>query len=317
VNANADDLAIAIDLGGTQIRAALIDRQGVIHIRCAEPTRATAGPETVIGQIAALAAKAREGFDAKRIIGAGVSSPGPIDTMRGVALAIPTLMGFNDFPLRARLEGRLGMTVALENDGISAALGEWRHGAGKGISNLVYVTVSTGIGGGVILGNRVLRGRQGMAGHVGHMSFMQDGETCACGNRGCFEAYASATAFTRRAIMRAAADPATRLGKTSEPIDAAAVFEAARQGDGLAKALVQEEAQYLGQGFASLLHLFNPDVLIMGGGLSNQFDDLQGDIVASLQSSAMPAFRNTPIRRAALGENSGLHGAASLIFEGA
>jgi glucokinase len=316
VNKNDPDaLAIAIDLGGTQIRAALVDRHANIRIRSSEPTRADGGPDIVIGQIAALVAKVCEGANRQDIIGAGVSAPGPLDTREGIALGIPTLAGFANYPLRAKLSETLGMTVTLENDGISAALGEWQYGAGKGFENIVYVTVSTGIGGGVIIQNRVLRGRQGMAGHLGHMSFVHGGELCACGNHGCFEAYASGTAFTNRAIRSMAEDTETCLGKDGQMIDAAAVFLAAAGGDALAKALVDQEADLLGQGFASLMHLYSPDILIMGGGLSNQFDALREGLIASIQRYAMPAFKDTLVARAALGHDSGLIGALGLVFD--
>ncbi len=310
-------LAIGIDLGGTQIRAALIDQHGTILQRIADLTKADAGPDVVTEQIEALVAQVKVGIEPARILGAGVSSPGPLDTKKGIALAVPTLAGFDNFPLRAALAEKLALPVLLENDGIAAALGEWTFGAAKGWENVVYVTVSTGIGGGVIADGRVVRGRSGMAGHVGHMVFMRGGERCACGNRGCFEAYGSGPAFTRRAAVAAAGDGRTSLGKDGRPITAAAVFAAAEAGDDLAGVLVREEAEILGQGFASLLHLYSPDILVMGGGMANQFEVLESGIMASLRACAMPAFRDTPVVRAALGNNSGLIGAASLVFASA
>jgi glucokinase len=312
---SVDELAICIDLGGTQVRAALIDRSGTIHKRTSEPTKAEEGPGIVTDQMSRLAIKVAEGVGRPAIAGAGICSPGPLDTAAGLALGVPTLAGFENFPLRDVLSAKLAMPVTLENDGICAAIGEWRFGAGKGFSNIVYVTVSTGIGGGVIIGNNVLRGRRGMAGHVGHMSFVQGGEPCACGNRGCFEAYASGTAFTRRAARAAAEDRGTSLGKNGQAVDAAAVFSAAAAGDALANRLVAQEAEYLGQGFASLLHLYSPDILIMGGGLSRQFNVLGYGIMASLRACAMPAFRDTPVMPASLGADSGLVGGAGLVFK--
>ncbi len=234
-----------------------------------------------------------------------MSSPGPLDTTEGRALGIPTLAGFTDYPLRARLEDGLAMPVALENDGIAAAIGEWRHGAGRGVNSLVYVTVSTGIGGGVIVDGRVLRGRQGMAGHVGHMSFIAGGKRCVCGNHGCFEAYASGTALAERAVAKVAAGAATTLGKGSGTITAADVFSAALGGDAVAADLVAEEARMLGQGFASLLHLYSPDRVIMGGGVGSQFAVMAAGIRQSLEACAMPAFRATPVVKAELGGDSG------------
>ena len=297
------DLAVGIDLGGTQVRAALIDRDGNIHKRLSELTQANTGSDVVVGQIVDLTAQVLDGIARSRVLGAGVSSPGPLDTEKGLALDIPTIAGFTDFPLQATLAQRLGMPVFLENDGIAAAVGEWTFGAARGLANVVYVTVSTGIGGGVIVDGHVLRGRRGMAGHVGHMSFVRGGALCVCGNHGCFEAYGSGTAFTRRAIAA-----------SGQLISAADVFAAAASGDGLAQTLIDEEAEILGQGFASLMHLFSPDILVMGGGLSNQFARLESGIAAALQASAMPPFRDTPVVPAALGNNSGLIGAASLVF---
>jgi glucokinase len=143
---------------------------------------------------------------------------------------------------------------------------------------------------------------------------MAGGRRCFCGNRGCFEAYASGSAFADRAIERAAVHESTSLGRNGASITAPAVFDAADAGDALALELVAEQARMLGQGFASLLHLYSPDMLIMGGGLSGRFDVLAPGILESLTASAMPAFRDTPVVKAALGSDSGLLGAASLVF---
>lgn len=308
------DLALAIDLGGTQLRAALVGRGGKIFVRAEAETQATAGANAVMAQIVSLADEVKSAADGKPLAGAGVSSPGPLDTREGVALGIPTIKGFSGFPFRAALTEALKLPVALENDGIAAAIGEWLFGAGRSTQNLVYVTVSTGIGGGVIADGRVLRGARGMAGHIGHMSFAAGGDLCNCGNRGCFEAYASGSAFAARAARSAASDPQTTLGRDGEAVTAPAVFAAARAGDTLAQRLVAEQAALLGQGFASLLHLYSPEVLVMGGGLSRQFALLEQGILHTMRACAMPAFRETPTVASALGQDSGLLGAASLAF---
>jgi glucokinase len=305
-------LAIGIDLGGTQVRAALIDEGGKIYARAALATQADGGPTVVIGQLKALAAAVSAQVDKERLIGVGVSSPGPIDTVRGVALSIPTLAGFVDTPFRQMIEHAVGLPVWLENDGIAAALGEWRFGAGANHQSLVYLTVSTGIGGGIVVDGRLLHGRKGLAGHIGHMTIVRDGELCLCGNRGCWEAYASGPAFARRARSRAEGDVSTRL---AAPIDARTVFEAAAEGDDLALALVAEQADFLGVGLANLLHLYSPEVVILGGGVANGFDLLRPGILTRVNTAAMPAFRDTPIVRAALGDNSGLVGAAAAVFD--
>jgi len=308
-------LAIGIDLGGTQVRAALIDEDGNVLKRAALPTAAAAGPSVVTDQLHELATSVSASASRHQLVGVGVSSPGPIDTERGIALSIPTLAGFVDVPFAQMIEDRIGLPVWLENDGIAAALGEWRFGAGRQKQNLVYVTVSTGIGGGVVSDGRLLRGRRGLAGHIGHMTIVRDGQPCPCGNKGCWEAYASGTAFGQRARLRAG-PIATLLGDGAS-IDGRAVFAAAPQGDTLALELVSEEADLLGIGIANLLHLYSPDVVVVGGGMASGFDLLHPGIIARISVAAMPAFRDTPIVRAALGDNSGLIGAAALAFDAA
>lgn len=308
------EIAIGIDLGGTQVRAALVSERGDVLARAEERTDATAGPGRVLAQIAALADGLILASGSAPVVGIGVSTPGPIDTISGMARDIPTLAGFADFPLRTELQKRFAFPVSLENDGIAAAIGEWQFGAGRGLDNLVYVTVSTGIGGGVIADGRVLRGRKGMAGHIGHMSVMPDGALCPCGNKGCFEAYGSGTAFTQRARERVLSCRETRLGAAGGAMDSRAVFSAARAGDALANELIEEEAEILGRGFTSLLHIFSPETVIMGGGLSHEFERLHPGIRHYISRWAMPAFKDVPVVRAALGQNSGLIGAAALAF---
>lgn len=307
-------MAIGIDLGGTQLRAALLDQHGNLLARKETQTAATAGPDRVIDQMRDLTSSLLKDVDHQAIAGLGLSMPGPLDTEAGIALDVPTLAGFVDYPLRSELQKRFPFPISLENDGIAAAIGEWQFGAGRGIRNLLYLTVSTGIGGGAIIDGRVIRGRRGMAGHVGHMSLIPDGNLCPCGNRGCFEAHGSGTAFTQRAQLRAGESANTILGKGGVAIDSKSVFAAARQGDRLANSLIDEEAEILGRGLTSLIHIFSPELVIVGGGLSNEFARLSPGIRGYVSRSAMPAFRDVRIVQSALRENSGLVGAAALAF---
>ncbi len=304
--------AIAVDFGGTQIRTAVITEDGTIERRHAVKTAARDGAKVIVQQIIDAVQALGEVPDA---VGVGLSSPGPLVAKEGLIVTITTLDNFDDVPVVNLMERQLPHCVKLENDAIAAAIGEWKMGAGRGVESMVYMTVSTGLGGGVIADGKVVFGRKGFAGHIGHMGIVANGERCGCGNRGCWEAYASATNFTRRAIRRAADHKSSVLGRNGKLIDARAVLEAAQAGDSLALELVEEQAMYLGTGITSLLHLFSPEVIVMGGGMSNGFDQLHPGIVAHVQDNAMPAFREVPVVRAALGDNSGLLGAAMMVFD--
>jgi glucokinase len=309
--------ALAIDLGGTQLRASLVDKNGQLLRRHAHATPATAGAVAVVESIAAAAREVAAGIPRAEILGVGVSSPGPIDTESGTALRLPTIVGFENFPLRNALEDALGQNVWLENDGIAAAIGEWKRGAGQGLRSLVYVTVSTGIGGGVIADGRVLHGRKGLAGHVGHLCIDHGGLRCTCGNTGCWEAYAAGPAFAARARIAAEAAPHSSLHAGAATLQPADVFSATENGDELAITLVEEEARLLGVGITSLTHLFSPERVIIGGGLSQAFDKLEPGISAYVKANAMPAFRDVEIVKVGLGGDSGLIGAAELVFAAA
>lgn len=309
-----EPVAIGIDLGGTQVRAALV-QGGRVLARASEATDVTGGPEGVLQQFARLMEQVVPHGSSRIISAVGVASPGPLDTETGTILDIPTLPGWNDFPLRDTLSQRMELPVVLENDGIAAAIGEWRYGAGQGLRHLVYVTVSTGIGGGVIIDGRVLRGRRGMAGHVGHMAVAPDGPVCSCGGKGCFEALAAGSALGRVARAVVTSCPDSRLAEQPlHTLSAQHVVAAARQGDALALRLLDDEARYLGLGFTSLIHLYSPQAVVMGGGVSQAFDLMSASIHAGIRQRAMAAFRDVPVLRAGLGENSGLIGAASLAL---
>jgi glucokinase len=316
-----NNFAIALDLGGTQVRAALVDRHGHVHNRVSAPTGTAHGPDVILRQLRDAALAMTNGVPSDSILGVGVSAPGPLNAAEGISLSMPTIHGFENVSLRTPLEQALGLPVWFENDASAAALGEWRFGAGMGLHNFVYITVSTGIGGGVVIDNRLMRGRLGLAAEVGHMTILRNGETCACGNRGCWEAYASGTAFLRRARARVQEPVKERAQRTSlltnkpTPLHGQAVFDAAAQGDALAIELVAEEAEFLGIGIANLLHLYSPEVIVVGGGMSTHLEVLRPGICAKVRQAAMKGFEDIPIVRATLDGNSGLVGAAALVFD--
>ena len=300
---------LAIDLGGTQVRAALVS-EGQIVARAALRTDVAGGPEAVLRQFVQLA----DAVSAGEMSALGVATPGPLDTVSGVVDHIPTLPSWDGFPLRDRLLATFNLPVVVENDGIAAAYGEWQQGAGRGLRNLVYVTVSTGIGGGVVVDGQLLHGRLGMAAHVGHLHIAMEGPVCSCGGIGCLEAFASGTALGRRAAALAAAHPHSFLGQLREPVEARHAVEGARTGDADCLALIADEARYLGLGFTSLAHLFSPDAIIMGGGVAQGFDLLRAGMRAVIADQALAPFKALRILAAELGDNAGLIGVAGLAL---
>jgi glucokinase len=313
----AGGLTLGFDLGGTQVRAALV-QDGKILKRAALRTDVAGGPESVMQQFRALAVGVAAPDELAQVCAVGVASPGPIDTIAGKIEHIPTLPGWDDFPLRDRISALFTLPCVVENDGISAAYGEWQHGAGKGFANIVYATVSTGIGGGVVVDGRLLHGRKGMAGHIGHFQMDPLGPVCNCGAAGCFEAFAAGPALAKRARVSAKANPHGYLGSiaTNGQIDSHHVVEGARDGDNECLSLLRQEARFLGTGFTGLAHLFSPDRIIMGGGVSQAFDLLSDEIHATIRNLAMPPFKTIQVVPAALGDNAGLLGVASLALGG-
>ena len=304
--------AIGIDLGGTQIRAARVSEQGEILERVAMPTPVQDGPMAIVARLHDAAIAVSDGGDLTKAHGIGVACPGPLNTRTGMALGIPTLPGFDNFAIGQHLNDIFERKVSLAHDGIAAAVGEWRFGAARGCEDFVYVTVSTGIGGGVIAGGKILNGRSGMAGHIGHMVLVKDGVVCNCGRRGCWEAYASGPALERCAAELVRQRPNSILSKTPS---AKEIFEAAERGDAAAQSLVDDEAAFLGAGIVNLLHVFDPECVVLGGGVSHRFDQLSAGIQRVIETSAMLAFRDIPVRRAQHIGNSGLLGAAVLAVK--
>ncbi len=311
--------ALAIDLGGTELRAAIVDRNGQLIAFAATPTDARGGPNAVIAQIVSLVDQVRVEAGSCSIMGLGIGSAGPLDPLTGTVIAPPTLHGWRDVPLAAILHDRLAMPVLLENDANAAALGEWRFGAGRGTQSMAFVTVSTGIGGGIIADGKLLHGRRGLAAEIGHMTIAADSdELCACGARGCWEAMASGTALSRDATRLAASGEASLLKKLagSGPVTGHHIAQAARESDKIALSLLANEARWLGIGLANLLHLYSPERLIIGGGVGNLLELMHEGIERVINERAMSAYRDVPVIAAELGRNAGLIGAASMIFNG-
>lgn len=308
-------VSIGVDLGGTQVRAALVDATGKLLARSSESTDKVGGPQAVVKQIIDLIKTVSVGIDLAAVPAIGLSAPGPLDAQTGVVLNIPTLPGWVNIPIRELLSNALQKPVTLTNDGVAAAIGEWRFGAGLGHSDFVYITVSTGIGGGVIADGKVLHGRRQLAGHIGHMTILPDGQFCTCGNQGCWEAQASGTALGQYARELSLRTPQSLLNKLGEAVGAKDVFIAAQQGDELALSIVARQTKLLGIGIVNLLHLYSPSVVVVGGGVSNGFDLFGQGVNEHVQRHALPAFRDVAVVRAALGTDSGLIGAATIALD--
>jgi glucokinase len=268
---------VGVDLGATKIFSlvALPDSREVGSDY--RPTLANQGPEAVISRIvdSVRAALAAAGATEAELAAVAVAAPGPIDRERGLVRNPPNLLGWNDVPLVRMLGEIFGVPVALENDANAAALGEHAFGAGRDFRHMIFVTVSSGIGGGIILEGRLYRGATGAAGEVGHMVLDENGPTCGCGKRGCLEALASGTAIAARAAALGAegASPAlARLAAGQARLTAADVEQAALEGDAVARKVIEDAGHYLGLGLVNLVHVHNPHGIVIGGGVSHMGD---------------------------------------------
>jgi glucokinase len=298
------------------MRAALFNQDSPEPVRHKKiPTKAADGPDAVIRRmiksIEAVLPKSTKGL---RI---GVGTPGPVDPYQGVILEAPNLPGWRDVPLQARLESHFECPVRLGNDGNVAALGEWRFGAGERSDPMIYLTVSTGIGGGVILGGEILLGKQGLAAEFGHMTIDPNGPMCGCGHRGHLEAIAAGPAIARDARARLeAGEPSSlqALRESGTGITAVQVGQAANEGDPLALDLVQKAGGVVGLALANLLHIFNAQTIVLGGGVSMIGPAFFEPVEASLREHILhPAYLiGVDLRPAALGDDAGLVGAMAL-----
>lgn len=296
---------IGIDLGGTELRAAMMDETAQVLRHARVPTAAEAGPAAIVEQMARLVDEVSSGLTP---VGIGIGSPGPLDTASGTVIHAPMLRGWRDVPLARLVTERTGLPTFLENDANAAALAEWRLGAARGLRHMVYVTVSTGIGGGVIIDGRLLHGHRSLAGEIGHMIVTGEAVPCACGGFGCWESLASGRALGRRAAAAGM--------RADGPVTAQLVAARAAAGDETARRLMAEEARALGLGFVNLLHLYAPEMIVVGGGVAAALPMMAAEIARTVTARAMPAYRDVPIRAAGLGTQAGVIGAALLALPG-
>ena len=310
---------VAIDFGGTNIRVAYFPSPEPPPAKHSKiPTYASQGPQAVVARIIeAIRTIAPSEHENLRI---GIGSPGPVNPYRGVVIQAVNLPGWVRIPIRELIQEQFDCPVAVGNDANVAALGEWRFGAGKGTSNLVYLTISTGIGGGVIMDGQLLLGAQGLGTELGHMTVEPGGPICSCGQSGHLEAIAAGPALARQATALIEAGRPSVLAKklnANKPLTGKDVGEAAQEGDVMAGEIIERAGEIIGRYLADLAHAFNPEVFVLGGGVSQLGPLLFKPIERSLRAHVMnPAYsEDLRVVPAALGDDAGLIGAMVLASQ--
>src|SRR6185369_14519693 len=312
-NPSSGSLVFAVDLGGTHLRVALVDDTGRILKQTKQETPKGDSAECVV---AALVHAARQWESHKQaVVAASIMVPGAVDSDNAIVLQSPNLPSLVNYALKSELEKRLGWPVFLENDANAAAVGEMWLGAARGCRDVVSVTLGTGVGGGVILDGKLWRGSHGSAGEIGHTTVDPfSGLKCKCGNTGCLELYASATAIVRMTKENLSLFPESAL--SIEGLTAERVYEAGRKGDELALVVFNRFGMYLGIGLANLINFIDPEIIVIAGGAVNGWDLFAAEMYREVEERA---FRSTAqqvrIAKAECGDNAGLLGAARLALQ--
>jgi glucokinase len=312
---------LAIDFGGTQIRAAHVSPEPTVSCRRAVETRDEEGVEAVIDRICAQAIAVRN--DARREgladpAGIGVSAPGPLDPWRGLVVAPPNLAGWRDVPLAQRVEEVLGLPTFLERDTNAAVMAEWQHGAAKGAADVIYVTVSTGIGGGLVVNGRPLIGKDGTAGEIGHITVEIDGPLCGDGMPGHAEAIGSGTAIARdgRALLDRGEAPGLAALAQDAEVDAALVARAADEGDVACQRVLARAWTAVGALCAGLVIALNPEVIVLGGSIALHRPELRTAVRAEIDRRAFAApARRVRIEMSQLADDVSLIGLLPIVNE--
>jgi glucokinase len=318
----AQQYVVGVDLGGTNIVVGAMSADGSHSVGMrSNATNAERGADSVVDRIVAMIEQAmadtmeETGIARRDILGIGVGAPGPLDRERGIVVVAPNL-GWHDFPLRDAISERVRLPVSLDNDANCATVGEWWQGAARGSTNVVGMTIGTGIGGGLVLEGKLYHGASDVAGEIGHTTIDINGRYCRCGNYGCLEAYASGPAIALRAREALERDETSTLLRmvegNLERITAATVYEAASSGDPLARELVRDTAVFLGAGIANLLNIFNPDVVVIAGGVTQAGDRLFEPLRAEVKRRAFrPAVERCRIVPGLLPGTAGVIGAVA------
>ena len=314
-------VALAMDVGGNWTRAALVSSRGEVIWKERIPTGSQEGRIAVIARVEALLHRGISQAGNSAIAGIGIGVASPVNPKSGIMYSPPHLPSLDGVSFKSLWETKLGRPVLVANDATLAALGEYRYGAGVGADTLVYLTISTGIGGGIVVNGHLLVGAYGMAGELGHMRVDRNGPSCRCGNVGCLEAIASGTSIAETAQRlvkeKGASMIADMVSGDVSRISAETVFEAADRGDPVASGILDDVSGALGVALVNILHIFNPDVIVIGGGVSRNWGYLQPAVSSYIKAYAMGHVQRTGFKLlvSSLGDDIGLLGAAALVWE--
>jgi glucokinase len=297
---------LGLDIGGTKLAAGVVDADGGVHGFVTAPSEPERGADVGLAQLFELGRRALAASGVDEVDAVGIGCGGPLDPERGVLIAPLHLTGWRDVPVVELAERAFGRRAVLDNDATAAAAGEHRFGAGRGTRDMVYLTLSTGVGGGVVLDGRIFRGSTGNGGELGHVTVDWRGRVCrGCGRRGCLEAYVSGTSIAERAAE------AGLPGAT-----AADVADAARLGDPAATLVWRETCEALACGITSIVNLFEPEVVVVGGGVSRQGEHLLAPVREVVEAQVIgPPGYSVGVVKAALGDTVGVAGAAAVAYE--
>ncbi|HVO76650.1 MAG TPA: ROK family protein, partial [Candidatus Bathyarchaeia archaeon] len=301
-----------VDIGGTDIKLGIVTEAGEIRESGKIPTEPAAGPEAAASRVRRWLAGVASG--AGRVVAAGVDCAGLIDGERGFLHASPNMPGWKDVPLASIFAGELACPVVVENDANAAAYGEWARGAGRGMRDFVCLTLGTGVGGGIVVNGGLYRGASGFAGEIGHTVIVVDGPPCACGKRGCLEAFIGARAIVERALGMLHAAGGTRPG-WGPGLTVEEISGAASSGDAVAVAALAETGRYLGVALANVVHVLAPEAIAIGGGVSGAGDFILAPARATLRDSVLDqAMASVRIVPAELGNRASFIGVSLLAF---
>lgn len=305
---------LGIDIGGTNIRLGVVDDKGKILYRKRFPTLKEQGKNRVIARLLKVINSVIKNSKYP-IKGIGIGCPGPLDSKKGIVLSPPNLPDWKGLHLREIVRRRFNLPVYLENDANCAGLGESWQGAGKGASSMVLLTLGTGIGSALILNKKLWKGKDGFASEFGHVSINPKGPKCKCGNRGCLELYASATAVVKRIKQALKKGMKSKVFKSpKENITAAKIYRAAKIGDEISKRILDETAFYLGVAIANIVNALNPEIVVLSGGMTKAGRLLFDKIKQTVKTRALAeASRGLKIVSARLGENAGIIGASRRV----